>query len=645
MTWGDTGRRGRRQRARTAGGRRLSLAHTPAPVAGWTLAAALALLSALPAPAPAAPSPLGLNLLPEGDFERWSQAAPDGWTLSTNTGSCAADTTACATGRASARLHLPPGQGAVRLVSRATPASAGFYFARVMLRVDGMSRRGDFEGGSLGLTLEWRDAQDALLQRKAVAWTYGPTDWAYRDQILEAPAGTASARAVVELSGDSRMPLAATGWIDDVALCPYTPPRGIGDRAVGEFSIVAGQPVLRTVDAIGWGYPAGILVGPDTDTVQGEWTRDALATFGAALHTRPGVPAGDVFHSGYVTDQPPGLYRVILRARLPPHPAWDTNAPVLLTHAVHVASGAHGGRTISAADFHTPGAYEEFSYDVVKPSAGWVSFGVRTPGGNVESWLDYLRVVQLVRFRDTDLPHWYPGVTGRATETVPLPATGAQRALLVEGLLANVYRCGELLAHAGWTTDVARIKIFNGVIQLPGFPVGAPELRAHRLVILANATLDALAPEQRYQLRRFVEDGGGLLVLGGKTAYGNGGLRGSFLEDVVPVVTADSAFDIEAQSAPLTAGPDAPALALALPRGLAAPFVHRATVKPGSLLLATAGDRPYLVGGTFGRGRVACLLGTPYGRAPTGQRLITEWSGYPPFFHAVVAWLTGGDKR
>lgn len=610
---------------------------------GWrigALGAGLALLTVAVCQA----SPLGPNLLPAGDFESWTNGLPAGWTPAADKGACAVSEAVCATGRRSAMLTLPAGGGSVRLRSDAVAVSEGFYLVRFMMRVEGLSRGKPYEGGQAGLFLDWLDAQQRVLLHEYLAWSYVPMALAYRDQIRRVPAGAAALRVVVEILGNEQMPLDSTAWFDDVAVCRYTPPTGIGEKAFSEWSVSDGRNVLRTPDAPGWGYLAGVDAGHSGESVQGVRVRDGAALFGSAMHTRPGVPPGLVYHSAYTVEQPPGLYRVVVRARIPAAYSWKAEAPVLSVDALHSSAGVRGGRAIRAADFTKPGEYEEFAFDLIKPTTGWVTYRVSTPGGAVESWLDLVRVVQLVRFRDPDLLEWYPGLAGALAAGATAPGSGgARRALLVEGLLGSDFHCREALARGGWETVIASTTMNaagGGVVGYPGELAG---LCSNRLVILANASLESLGPDQRFQLRAFVERGGGLLLLGGKSAFGNGGIRGSFLEEVVPVQVAETRFDIEASRAELLATPAAAAWRLALDKGVVAPFRHQAQVKPGGELLVRAGREPLLVAGTFGRGRVLCLLATPYGQAPARRTRLTAWSGYPDFIDAMLNGLAKGD--
>ncbi len=611
----------------------------------WPSALSAGLL-ALTATSAYSTAPLGANLLPEGDFEAWSNGFPVGWTAAADKGSCVPCSTSRATGQLSAELRIPAGLGAMRLVSHDVAAGEGAYLARFMMRVDGLSRSQSFEGGQAGMFVQWLDAGKRVLRTDYVAWSYITADLAYHDQIFQAPGGTAHIRVTLEIYGHATMPLTSAVWFDDVAVCPYEPPRGIGDKAFSEWSVTDGRNVLRTPDAPSWSYLAGVEPGQGGGVVQAERVRDGAALFGSALHTRPGVPPGMVYHTAYTVEQPPGLYRVFVRARIPPQPAVKPDAPILMADALHSSAGYRGRRPIRAVDFRQPGNYEELSFDFVKPTTGWVAYRIATPGQDVESWLDCIRVVQLMRFRDPDLLQWYPGLAGALDAPTALAPTRPPRVLLVEGLAGERYRCSDVARAKGWPVTALRTALPQGGAAIHDFPAVWQDLIGYRLVILANASLEGLGPEQRCQLRRFVEIGGGLLLLGGKSAFGNGGLRGSFLEDVLPVRVADTRFDIVPNPAFAACKLCPDGLALSVVNRMAVPYVHDAVAHLSAQVRMVAGARPLLVTGTFGRGRCACFLGTPYGAAPRkGDGLLTESDDWPTMAGKVMDWLLEGSGQ
>jgi Ca-activated chloride channel family protein len=69
----------------------------------------------------------------------------------------------------------------------------------------------------------------------------------------------------------------------------------------------------------------------------------------------------------------------------------------------------------------------------------------------------------------------------------------------------------------------------------PGPDSGVGPLEDYRVVVLNNVHLSRLSPSIERSVARYVENGGGLVVVGGTTSYGLGGYIGSSLEPLLPV--------------------------------------------------------------------------------------------------------------
>ena len=77
---------------------------------------------------------------------------------------------------------------------------------------------------------------------------------------------------------------------------------------------------------------------------------------------------------------------------------------------------------------------------------------------------------------------------------------------------------------------------------LDGFPKTREELFAYRGIILDGAEADSFSPDQLRMLADFVSKrGGGLMMLGGRHAFAEGGWAGTPLAEVLPVVVAAGA--------------------------------------------------------------------------------------------------------
>jgi uncharacterized membrane protein len=165
-----------------------------------------------------------------------------------------------------------------------------------------------------------------------------------------------------------------------------------------------------------------------------------------------------------------------------------------------------------------------------------------------------------------------------------------------------------------------RLGIEDSLELVNGFPRTREELFAYRGVILGSVEASALSVEQLRMLADFVSvRGGGLLVLGGRRALGEGGYAETALSRVLPISlgTPDTSFLDSVAVLPTMAGADEPALQLlgdeiatadrwrTLPR---LTTVNRITgIKPGAITLLESeieGRRtPILAWQRFGRGK------------------------------------------
>ncbi len=165
-----------------------------------------------------------------------------------------------------------------------------------------------------------------------------------------------------------------------------------------------------------------------------------------------------------------------------------------------------------------------------------------------------------------------------------------------------------------------RLGIGDSLELLHGFPRTREELFAYRGVVLGSVEASALSVEQLRMLADFVSvRGGGLLVLGGRRAMGEGGYAETPLGRVLPVNFGrpDTTFFDSVAVRPTMAGAEEPALQLAgEPEATAARWrtlpalttVNRvAGVKPGATVLLdgeVAGRRvPVMAWQRFGRGK------------------------------------------
>lgn len=157
-----------------------------------------------------------------------------------------------------------------------------------------------------------------------------------------------------------------------------------------------------------------------------------------------------------------------------------------------------------------------------------------------------------------------------------------------------------------------------------GFPITRDELFSYDAIILGSVENSLLSREQQDMIVEFVsERGGGLLMLGGRHAFTEGGYRDSVLHGISPVVMPDQAqpdFSREIKIQPTAAAWVHPALIVAdsseksIARWLTLPPLTMVnpirSIKPGATLLlsspANAQEDPYVAMAwqRYGRGKV-----------------------------------------
>jgi len=227
-------------------------------------------------------------------------------------------------------------------------------------------------------------------------------------------------------------------------------------------------------------------------------------------------------------------------------------------------------------------------------------------------------------------------------------ASLAPRALLYEGLWSDYFHPRKAADAAGMSIRAGYVSVsayWGPGKRILGLSADEARLEDKTVVVLCNVDAPALGPERLADLRRFVENGGGLVVLGGHWAYSCGAYAGTPLEEMLPVE-----FPVERYLPSVRAG-----LALAPAPGMdwepAADFaakpmafyVQRLEPKPGAKVQVLAGGKPAFITGKFGKGRVVACALTVNGEPPAGSTAFWDWEGWPKLLGEAIEWA--GEDR
>ena len=236
---------------------------------------------------------------------------------------------------------------------------------------------------------------------------------------------------------------------------------------------------------------------------------------------------------------------------------------------------------------------------------------------------------------------YYCGACAQHEKRQGRPAQEQLRVTVVDGLSSYLYQ----LEAASGIGELVRLTYNQHQLKLEGFPASAEDYRKTDVVVFANAGIRLLTDEQLHLLKEAVAAGTGLMILGGKIAYGASGIRGSVLDEVLPVEIADTLFDLEPAAGELRAEQREVLGRLSIPRNLVCPYVHRVRVRSHGRVQMSVGEKPFLVSGSYGKGRVICLVGTLHGAAPAGKEMFHRWRGFSGLMSRALHWLAGSGPR
>ena len=193
------------------------------------------------------------------------------------------------------------------------------------------------------------------------------------------------------------------------------------------------------------------------------------------------------------------------------------------------------------------------------------------------------------------------------------------------------------------------------------FPVAREDLDSFDVVILSDIGSNSflLCDETFLRSERttnrlvlladYVEDGGGLLMVGGYMSFsgidGRARYQASPLASVLPVTMLDRDDRVEVPEGLIATfpNPDHPALG-----GTPADWpillgYNQLKAKPGTTVIAASGDDPLLVVGEVGRGRsVAFASDVAPHWAPNE---FMDWPHYAELWPSIVAWAAGGSAN
>ena len=219
------------------------------------------------------------------------------------------------------------------------------------------------------------------------------------------------------------------------------------------------------------------------------------------------------------------------------------------------------------------------------------------------------------------------------------------RALVVEGLWSDFFRIEPAMHSAGLLSQhayISRSPYFGGYSRLYNLPKDA-ELNRFSVIVIANLDAPTLNAERLGAVREFVAQGGGLVVLGGYWAYSRGAYDGTALAEMLPVTfPPENRIPPNRDGLPLHPAPQATwKMAFDFAAKPGAFYVQALVPKAGATVQLLAGEKPAMISGTFGKGRVVACALTANGDPPQGVLPFWDWPDFPKLLGHAVDWAAG----
>lgn len=209
------------------------------------------------------------------------------------------------------------------------------------------------------------------------------------------------------------------------------------------------------------------------------------------------------------------------------------------------------------------------------------------------------------------------------------------------------------LRAGGWTVEHLPNHLANDK-----FPMTAAEMAHYDLIVLSDIgantlllhsdtfTRSTVLPNRLLELCDYVENGGGLIMIGGYLTFqgieAKGNYAGSPIEAALPVTlqTSDDRVETPQGIIPTVTAPDheiAAGLPLEWPALLG---YNRLTPRDTATVVATAGDDPLVVAWHYGSGRSVAFASDcgPHWSPPP----FVEWDGYATLWQNIADWTARG---
>jgi uncharacterized membrane protein len=212
---------------------------------------------------------------------------------------------------------------------------------------------------------------------------------------------------------------------------------------------------------------------------------------------------------------------------------------------------------------------------------------------NARFLLDWVRVERLEEFNDTDI-----AAKISIAEKQPVKVGPRSKVLWVRGLYDRLYQIDKAV-------NVAFPKGILVEKYQRDLPKTAEELTDYGTIIMANVPVEKMGIQTRKLYCDWVKSGGHLVILGGSFSLGQGLMKGTFFDDILPcqLIRNNDISKLPANSQITTKEKDFGQIL----------YAHIVKAKKRAHVFATCGKLPLLLSKSADKGRCTVFAGTVLG--------------------------------
>jgi hypothetical protein len=392
---------------------------------------------------------------------------------------------------------------------------------------------------------------------------------------------------------------------------------------------------------------------------------DPSAPTGKAAFAEAGLSVQGTAADSYTYEQIPGRYVTRFFFKVADNAGDKPIVSYGIGGAVGKDPNAGGDNRIvlKPSDFKEPNVYQTFEYrweyyeySFMVAFVNWLGSGNLWWGGIETQLVEPFSDDKLMSiWRNPPKQNFYKPFPPEDVHWPDIPdsktvKSGPPRVHMVEGMYFDRFGIEEAIRRTtGANLTESETLSGSQVADIcPNFPSVEKLFGNHNVIVLANVDIRRLGVLRRYVIKEFVERGGGLLVLGGPWTYGRCAMRGTWIDEVLPVeIDGISDWTELPEGAKLQWRSDAPEQLRGkdMTGNPAIRYVHQAAVREGGKVLMEAAGKPVLVVAARGKGKVAAFLGTVMGE--TGKETPGFWDSndWPDAMSALLEFLSDNKGK